>query len=180
MVRTVVAFDNEASRAKISEMLERGGVTVRYRCRTGHEAIRAIKSMGGGVVVCGAKLPDFTADTLAFELHDYAEFLVVAKPAMLELCENEEIFKIATPITGGELIGAVNMLVQMDQQRSRTQIPRRSPEEEALIRKATELLMKKDYMTEDQAHRYLQRKSMAASARMADTAKQVIEALEKE
>ena len=135
--------------------------------------------MGGGVVVCGTKLPDYTVDLLAFELSDLADFLVIGKPSMLDLCENKDIYKFNTPVSPGELTGAVNILIQKDQHRSRIQTPQRTPEDNELISRAKELLMKVDAVTEEQAHRYLQKKSMTQSMRMADVAKQVIRTLGK-
>lgn len=52
---------------------------------------------------------------------------------------------------------------------------RRCPEEEALLSRAKGLLMERRGMTEEQAHRFLQKRSMDGGVKMADTAKQVIE-----
>jgi hypothetical protein len=67
MVRTVVAFNKEETLDSISLILENAGIPVRYRCRTGPEVIRAVKKMGGGVVICYYKLLDMTADRIACE-----------------------------------------------------------------------------------------------------------------
>lgn len=178
MIRTVVTFESETNRNTIADMLEKNGISVRYRCRTGAETIRAIKKMGGGVVVCGYKFPDMTAQQLSYDLAESTMFLVVAKSAALEMCDNEEIFKLAMPVHTGELVGSVNMLVQLDQKRSRKSLPKRSPEDEDLIAQAKEILMSVNKMTEEQAHRYIQRKSMETSSKMAETAKLIIMAFE--
>ena len=47
---------------------------------TGAEVIRAVRYMGGGVVVCGVKLPDMTADQLYDDLEGDAYILAAAKP----------------------------------------------------------------------------------------------------
>ena len=52
--------------------------------------------------------------------------------------------------------------------------PRRSPEEEALLSRAKALLMDRRGMTEGQAHRFLQKKSMDSGARLAETARQLL------
>ena len=70
MIRTVVAFEKDESRDKIADMLERSGVTVRYRCRSGAEVLRAVKTMGSGVVICGHRLTDMPAERLAHELRE--------------------------------------------------------------------------------------------------------------
>lgn len=178
MVRTIIAFDNEASGKTIAATLERNGISVRCRCTTGHEVIRAAKKMGGGVVVCGYKLPDMTAEQISEFLAGLASFLVVSKPTNLSLIEDEDIFKLPTPVRSGELIGAVNMLIQLDQRRSVHFISKRTKDEEELIHRAKLLIMEKNQMTEDQAHRYIQRKSMETSSKMADTANLILTAFD--
>ena len=177
MTRTVVAFESEASRAGICEMLEKNGITVRHTCRTGLETIRAIQKMGGGIVICGYKLADMTAEQLAEDLHDLASLLVVAKPHNLNLYESEDIFKLSLPIHAGELVGSVNMLIQLDEKKLRRVHPRRSAEDERLILEAKALLMDRNAMSEEQAHRFIQRKSMETYSKMTETARLILETL---
>ncbi|MGM9521613.1 MAG: ANTAR domain-containing response regulator [Oscillospiraceae bacterium] len=174
MIRTVVAFEREESRKRVAEMLEKAGITVRFRCKTGADVIRAVKLMGRGVVICGYKLPDMSADELAFELSDHASFLILAKPTQLDMCENQEVFKLPIPVTPGELAGSVNILVQMDRISSKTTIPQPSREDNSVIMEAKAFLMERNRMTEEQAHRFIQRKSMESSTRMTETARLIL------
>jgi response regulator NasT len=178
VIRTVIAIENESLGNLVFDTLEKNGIPVRYRCGTGAEAIRAIRKMGGGVVICVYKLPDMTADLLSFYLRDQASLLVIAKPQHLSLCDDEGIFKLTIPVKTGELVGAVNMLVQMDHMHSAKAIPRRSLEDEQLILQAKELLMARSNLTEDAAYRYLQRKSMETCSKLSETAKLIIAAFE--
>lgn len=177
MIRTVIALGSGERADSICSALEQNGVEVRYRCRTGAEAIRAIRKMGGGVVLCPFKLPDMTANELSTVLNGIATLLVIAKPQYLELCEEEDLFKIPVPVRMTELIGSVNMLIQMDRMCAARAVPKRSPEDQALITKAKELLMDRNGLSEAAAHRYLQRRSMETCAHMEQTAKIIIEAL---
>ena len=175
MIRTVVAFEKDLSREKIADMLEHSGVTVRYRCRSGAEVLRAVKTMGSGVVVCGHKLADMSADHLAHELRGMAKFLVLAKQSQLELLDDPDIFKLPLPISPAELRGSVNILIQLDEYYARTQIPQRTEEERQLIARAKELLMSSRGFTEAQAHKFLQKRSMETGVRLAETARQILE-----
>lgn len=174
MIRTIVAFERAESREKITEMLEKAGISVRFGCKSGAEVIRAVKLMGSGVIICGHKLADMSADRLAHELHRQARFLVLAKPAQLAMCEDPTLFKLPVPLSPGELRGSVNILLQMDELAAREAVPHRSPEDSELIAKAKEFLMERYGFTEEQAHRHLQRMSMRSSTKMAETARQVL------
>ncbi|MCI8843702.1 MAG: ANTAR domain-containing protein [Oscillospiraceae bacterium] len=54
---------------------------------------------------------------------------------------------------------------------------RRTQEERTLVERAKELLMAQSGVTEAQAHRMLQKRSMDRGARLADTARKVLEEL---
>jgi hypothetical protein len=176
--RTVVAFDSENAVNGVSEILEKAGITVRYRCRTASAVVRAVNTMGGGVVICGFRFPDGTADTLAEDLGDKALCLVAAKQIHLDMLESEDIFRISLPLKGFQLIGSVNMLLQMDQKLQNSTIPRRSPEEDELVSRAKELIMAKHGFSEPEAHRYLQKLSMDRSVKLYEMARYIITVLE--
>ncbi len=175
MIRTVVAFEKDESRDKIADMLEKSGVTVRYRCRSGAEVLRAVKTMGSGVVICGHKLTDMPAEHLAHDLRGQAKFLVLAKQSQLELLSDPDIFKLQIPISAAELRGSVNILIQLDEISARAQIPQRSQEEQHMIDRAKEALMEKRGFTEAQAHKYLQKRSMETGTKLAETARLILE-----
>ena len=175
MVRTIVAFEGDETRAKIAGLLESAGIGVRFCHRSGAEVIRSIRRMGSGVVVCGYKLADMSADQLAHELHGQARFLVLAKPVQLALCEDPSLFKLPSPISAGELRGAMQVLIQLDELAARETIPQRSDADKELITQAKARLMERYGFTEDQAHRYLQRVSMKTGEKLAATARQVLD-----
>ena len=161
MNHTVVAFEKEESRDRIADMLEKSGVAVRFRCRSGAEVLRAVKTMGAG--------------ELAHELHGQAKFLVLAKQNQLDMMDNPDVFKLQLPISAGELRGSVSILQQLDEISSRGQAPQRSEEERHVIGKAKELLMESRGFTEAEAHKFLQKRSMETGTKLADTARQILE-----
>ena len=177
MNRVVIAFESEKNRRQTVNLLAAGNIPVRYVCRSGGEVIRSIHTMGGGVIVCGFKLSDMTAAELAADLGEEAQMLLIAPPAQLALCENEEVFLLPTPVNGGMLCGSVGMLLQIEEHRLRKAVPRRTPEEEAVIKRAKQLLVENSRITEEQAHRMIQRQSMDTGMKMADAARMIIDAL---
>ncbi len=175
MIRTVVAFEKDESRDKIADMLEKTGITVRFRCRSGAEVLRAVKTMGSGVVICGHKLSDMSAGELAHELRGQAKFLILAKQNQLELLDDTDVFKLQIPVSAAELRGSVNILIQLNDISDHARLPRRTEEERHVIEKAKELLMESRGFTEDQAHRYLQRRSMETGVKLAEAARAILE-----
>ena len=173
MDRIVVAFANEEAQRRIARLLESDGVSPVGCFFSGADAIRAIRQLGGGIVVCGFKLRDMTAQDLAASLQDLATLLVVSSAANLDFCEGENLFKLATPAARSDFFASLDLLRRLES-RSHPR-PHRAEEEQRLIRQAKALLMDINRMTEAEAHRFLQKRSMDTGTRLAETAQHIID-----
>ena len=56
----------------------------------------------------------------------------------------------------------------------RAELKNRNPEQQALVKEAKSLLMERNNMTEEEAHRYLQKCSMEIGVNMVETAQMVL------
>ena len=166
MDRIVVAFANEEAQRRIARLLESDGVSPAGCFFSGADAIRAIRQLGGGIVVCGFKLRDMTAQ-------DLATLLVVSSAANLDFCEGENLFKLATPAARSDFFASLDLLRRLES-RSHPR-PHRAEEEQRLIRQAKALLMDINRMPEAEAHRFLQKRSMDTGTRLAEAAQHIID-----
>lgn len=171
MNHLIVAFASEAMSRRVSDALAAFSLPVRAVCRTGAEVLRAVEYMGGGAIICGAKLPDRTADQLYEDLDGQAEMLALAKPENWELCGNPHIFRVALPLSASQLAAAAQALIRREEQR---QPARAGDADQALIRQAKALLQQQLGLSEPEAHRRLQRQSMAARQPMVRVAAEII------
>ncbi len=172
MNRIVVAFSAPDAQTRICRLLESGGTKVFGSFASGAEVIRAVRKMGSGIVVCGFKLKDMTANDLANRLQGSAVVLVVTSPVNLSFCQGSNIFRLPTPVARAEFHASMNILRQLEEQTLRQKAPRRGDEDKALITQAKEHLMTKLSMTEEEAHRHLQKKSMDTGRTLVETAKE--------
>ena len=173
MSRLIVAFESEVTRQRVCELFAASSFPVRASCRTGAEVIRAAHFMGGAVVVCGVKLADCTADQLYSDLEGLACMLVVAKPEQLEMCENPHIFRLPLPVNRHDLTASVRMLEQLAEMEQAR--PQQNAADQELIRQAKIYLQEVRLMTEEEAHRYLQKRSMTTRRKMAEVAAEIID-----
>ena len=160
--------------AKIKEIIESGGVASCLVCRSAAEVKRAVHKQRLNIIICGFKLPDESCQDLFQDLPSSCYMLMIAPQVRLELCEEDGIFKLAAPVRRGDLLASVRMLVQMNQRFVIQHRPQRTEEEQALIDQAKVVLMDRHDMTEEQAHRFLQKKSMDNGAKLVDTARIVL------
>lgn len=175
MEKVIVAFESEKSCRHVREVLEGAGVASCLVCRSAAEVKRAVNKQGVCAIVCGYKFPDQTAEELFNDLPVSCSMLMIAVQTLLDLCGSRDIFKLAAPVSKGDLTASVRMLLQMGHRMERFVRPRRSGEDQELIRRAKEVLIDRHGMTEGEAHRFLQKRSMDAGAKLTDVAKAVLE-----
>lgn len=172
MGRIIVAFHGEEARKRILRLLTLEGLEG-VPCTGGAEVLRTVRRLGGAVVICGFCLSDMTADTLAENLRGLALVLVIAKAAYLELCGGENLYKLAAPVSQPEFSSTLRLLLDYESSHLRRPAPRRSEEDQDLIRRAKELLMDVNRMSEEEAHRFLRRRAMDAGIKLEEAARQV-------
>ena len=174
MRKIIVAFGNDNNRNRIAEILETGGYPPYKLCKTGKEAIRAARNIGGGIIICGYKLIDMTADDLAYDIGDSGMVLAVGKPALLDMCENDSVCKLPTPLKKHDLYSSIDMLSELQHKKESVVVTQRSDSEKELIQQAKLILMDKCSMTEPEAHRFIQKKSMDSGFKMSTTARLIL------
>ena len=175
METVIVAFENSKTAWRVKELLEGGGVAACAVCRSADQVRRTLHKLRVPAVVCGYKLGDQTAEILFDDLPLSCAMLVLAPQSLLELIQNEDIFRLPAPVSKGDLTASVRMLLQIGRRLERYVRPQRSQEEQALIEQAKRLLMDRNGMTEEQAHRYLQKKSMDSGAKLVQTARLILD-----
>ena len=175
MARIVVAFTGEELRRKTQRLLASEGLETAAVCASGAEVIRTVRQMGSAAVICGFHLRDMTADALAADLRGLAAVMAVAKASHLELCGGENLFKLPVPASRAEFTATLTLMLDFEAAHLRHPASGRREEERRVIRQAKELLMDVNRMTEEEAHRFLQKRSMERGIWMAEAARWVID-----
>ena len=173
MDRVIVAFASEKSQTQITRLLESGGIYPAGCCFSGAEEVRMVWNLGSAVVICGFKLADQPAGELFFDLPDRCGMLVVARRSQLEMLPSADILRLPIPFTRRELTDAVEFLLDGYRRTEPSLRPRRGPKEKALVEAAKGLLMARKGLTEEEAHRALQQRSMESGLRMETLARQL-------
>lgn len=174
MNHILVAFAGEKTRQRMTDIFESTGIRVSAACSSGAEILRWCSRMSGGVVLCGYKLMDMMADELYENLPRGFSMLLLATQMELESCYHPEICKLSAPVQQSELVDSVRMLLDQGGVEP-APVPKRSTEDKLLITRAKELLMSRNCMTEEQAHRFIQKRSMDTGAKMVQTAMKILD-----
>lgn len=175
MEQVLLAFEGERTNARVRDVLETAGLAECTVCRSAGEVKRLVYQRQITAVICGYKLREETAQELLADLPPSCSLLVLAAQSMLDMIDSEDIFKLAAPVSRGDLLASVRMLLQIGHRMERYHRPQRPQEERAVIEAAKGILMDRHSMTEAQAHRFLQKKSMDSGAKLAQTAQMILD-----
>jgi len=177
LANIIVSFGNIDNARQINGLLARSGFNVIGLCTTGTQTIAMIDDLNDGIIVSGYKLGDMIYSELLDMLPDGFEMLLMASQTVIDECEGSHVVGISMPLKVSDLIDAVNVMSDIqDRRRRREKLhPKaRSEEDTELILKAKELVMKCEHMTEDEAHRYMQKRSMDNSTGLVETAQMIM------
>ena len=173
----IVVFPKREIAINIRNILVRNGCNVLGVGTTGAQAVQLADNLDEGIIVCGYKMPDMLYTELREYLPDTFEMLLIASPDRWKDSVGPGIIGLAMPIKVFDLMNTIDMMMQtMERRRKkrRKELKNRNPEQQALVKSAKELLRERTHMTEEEAHRYLQKCSMDSGTNMVETAQMVL------
>lgn len=181
MVQVIVAFPKVEIGKGIKNILVKNGFQVGAVCVTGAQALQHADMLEDGIVVCSCRLSDMMYTQLHEYLPSHFELLIVASPNVWEEREAEDIICLSMPLKVHELVRTMERMVsaiERKRKQRRRASKSRSEEEKQLICQAKELLMERNHMTEEEAHRYMQKSSMDSGTGLTETAQMILSMME--
>lgn len=178
MTGIIIALPTREVSVKIKNLLVRSGFRVVAICGSGSQALSMTDQYDDGIVICGYKLTDMLYTELHEMLSDRFEMLVIASDAHLREDKAEGIMSLSMPLQVNDLLGTVNMMsenIAYKRKKRHSEPGKRSREDLLLISEAKKLLMERNNMTEDEAHRYIQKSSMESGVSIVEKAQMILE-----
>jgi response regulator NasT len=177
MEQVIVVFSKHENAVNIRNILTRNGFDVLGVGTTGAQALQLAETCSGGVVVTSFRLQDMIYSELREYLPETFEILLIASADKVDLCDEDGVVGLPLPMKVHDLLntvdmqlGAMHRLVKKKKERRRT----RTEEDQRYIDEAKSLLMQRNGMTEQEAHKYLQRNSMGSGNNLVETARMIL------
>ena len=173
MNNVVVVFPKLEDAKSIRNLLVRNGMDVVGICTTGSQALNCMDDLDSGIVVCGYRFRDMLYTELKEQMGPGFEMLLLASQRVLAEKRPDGMIAVGMPLKVHELLDTIGMMeaaIRKNRKKSR----QRSPREKAIIEKAKRLLMERNHMTEEEAHRYIQKCSMDSGTSLVETAQMVL------
>ncbi|MDD3172972.1 MAG: ANTAR domain-containing protein [Herbinix sp.] len=177
MYSIIVGFPKIEDANNIKNVLARNGFTCTEACTLGAQIVSLANDLDAGIVVCGYRFSDMHYSELINYLPKGFEMLLVASPEKLEFFQDNNIVCLPMPIKTNDLLNTLQMMSYQYQRKKKKDKERpkeRSEEEKETIRKAKSILMDRNNMTEEEAHRYLQKTSMDSGTNLVEMSEMVL------
>lgn len=177
MTSMIVVFPKAEDGKNIRNLLTRHGYDVAAVCTLGSQALDYADMMSGGIVISGYKLADMYYLELRESLPPEFDMLLLASARVCTQCQGKDVLCVAMPLKVHELMNTLEMMCmnQLRRKKQRRSRPRqRSEEENKILWEAKEILMERNRMSEEEAHRYIQKCSMDSGTSLTETARMVI------
>lgn len=177
MTGIIVALPKIEDAKSLKNLLVRNGFTVIAACSSGAQALSLADGLNDGIVISAYRLPDMLYEELFDCLPKGFEMLLLASQSLLLECGSGDIMCLGMPLKVHDLLNTVEMMVTSiayKRKKSKDKPKERKPEEVAMINEAKRLLMSRNNMTEEEAHRYIQKCSMDSSTNMVETAQMIL------
>ncbi|MCR5610117.1 MAG: ANTAR domain-containing protein [Lachnospiraceae bacterium] len=177
MLSLIIAFPKLEDAKKLKLILQRNDYSVAGIFTQGRDVLDIADKMNNGIVICGYKLEDMNYMTLKDSLKPGFTMLLVTTNTKVESGLVKDVSYITAPLTQQKLLSAVTDITEEYYKQSKQRRDRnlnRPDEDKALILSAKELLMRKNDLTEPEAHRYMQKISMDSGSSMVETAKKIL------
>lgn len=177
MESIIVVFPKQEDSRNIRNILVRNGIDVDAVCTTGAQVLECANSLDEGIVVCSYRFRDMYYTQLREQMPAGFEMLLVASQAHWMDEDGMPVVKLNMPIKVFDLVNTVHMMLEAGRRKhkkARLAPKTRTDEEKALIRQAKGILMDRNGMTEDEAHRYMQKCSMDSGTGLVETSQMII------
>ena len=135
-----------------------------------------INKYTSGLVVSGYRLSDMYYRELSENLPKYFDILLIGSASAVS--DNASgLMSLTTPLKVFDLVNTVEMMIRQIDRRlkqDKRKPKKRSEREENYIHNAKRLLMDRNNLSEEEAHRYIQKCSMDNATNMVETAQMIL------
>ena len=173
MSNIIVAFSKRENAVNIRNILVKSGLEVSAVCQTGAKVLQYAEMWSDGIVVC-AHQREYLPDSFEILLIAPADKWVDGIP--------DGVVGLPMPLKIYDLVSTIEMIQQMQYRRRRKKRETgktRSDKDRQIINQAKALLIERNHMTEEEAHKYVQKTSMESGADMVETARMILTVMDK-
>ncbi len=166
----IIASANSNAAEHIKTILQSGGIFAQSVFSTGSEVLSYTGLHTGALVICG-KLSDMTAVSLANMLESGCDMIHLIPSGEAQTVFVSNMVTLYMPIERMDFLRTVKMLCAT--QDEKLQRREKNSGEEEILMKAKRIIMNRHHISEREAHKILQRRSMESGMKLVDVARMI-------
>ena len=177
MNNIVVAFPKAEIAKSIKRILAQSGYSVSAVTSTGASTLTCMQGLDSGIVICGYRF----SDMMYSEIYEYMpkefQMLLIASAAGIMEKDVDNLISLSMPLKVHELLQTLEMMyysITRRRKKMRQRPKARSDQDREMIEQAKAVLMERNSFSEDEAHRYIQKRSMDNGTGLVETAQMIL------
>ena len=177
MNNIVIAFPKKEVANSIKKILAQSGYSVTAVVSTGAAALSSMNSLDMGIIICGYRFYDMMYNEIYEYMPKEFQMLLIASAAGIMEKDVDNLMSLSLPLKVHELLQTVEMMdysITRRRKKLRQRPKVRSKEDQEMLDRAKGVLMERNGFTEDEAHRYIQKRSMDNGTGLVETAQMIL------
>lgn len=172
----IIACKDSGMCDKLSHTLAAAGIDVLGTATKGASALQKAARYYGdnGVLLCSYSMSDMTASELFRIMPENFEMVVLLSARQRVIFDESGMLCLNIPINRGDLIDTIFMLTGQQKPEPVRKPDSRSASDKEIIFRAKALLMERNNMSEPDAHRFLQKRSMNTGQSLVSVAQNIL------
>lgn len=167
-----IAFSNKKTALSIAKIIISEGMPIKAVLKNITDLTNTLSYYRDGIIFLSYVFDDVYIDNILELIPDGFTVILIGNREQINSCDNEDVLKLAVPLRKVDLICALDMISSFES--SYKLRDKKTDDEKKIIDNAKHYLMDAYSMSESQAHRYIQKKSMDTGKKLADIAKIIL------
>ncbi len=177
MSNIVIVFSKKEVALSIKKILAQSGYSVNSVCTTGAQALQSMSELQNGILISGCRFVDMMYEELYEYLPPGFQMLLIASASVTMERRVENLVCLSQPLKVHELLETLEMIeydIHRRRKKMRNHPKARSESEQLILNRAKQILMDRNHFTEQEAHRYIQKRSMDNGTGLVETAQMIL------
>lgn len=153
MPNIILAFSSEKTCNSIGSVLKISGLQVNHICKSGSNLRQYCGRLSNGIIICSSRFTDENIYTIIDDFHSNFTFIVIDYSGNLLHIDNNKCISVSLPVKQNELSSLFHLALYQNEEKVKVA-------NKKLMSDAKNILQKHYNKTEEQAHKYIQKKSM--------------------
>ncbi|MFI3230660.1 MAG: ANTAR domain-containing protein [bacterium] len=153
MSNIIIAFSKDKACDVISGILKQNGIIFTHTVKTSSALRQACTQLENAIVICNNRFMDENIFNIIQDFHENFTFVVIGDYSQIDALDDDKCYKVSVPIQKEEFLSIIDLAIYKHSEKVKD-INKKN------LNKAKDILINKLNMSEENAHKYIQQKSM--------------------